>query len=69
MLLSVFAHSLKLAGIKKSPEEVLEMIEEIEEVTIRRDGKEFSKITRLARRQAEMVKAINLLTVFSSISA
>lgn len=69
MLLSVFARRLKLAGIKKSPEEVLEMLEEIEEVTIRRDGKEFSKITRLARRQAEMVKAINLLTVFSSISA
>jgi len=69
MLLSVLAHRLKLAGAKRSPEEVLEMLEEIEEVTIRRDGKEFSKITKLTREQAETVEAINLLTVFGSISA
>lgn len=69
MLLSVLSHRLKLAGIKKSPEEILEMLEEIEEVTIRRDGKEFSKITRLTKEQAETIEAMNLLRVFSPRSA
>lgn len=69
MLLSVLAHRLKLAGIKKSPEEILEMFEEIEEVTIRRDGKEFSKITKMTREQVDIAKAIKILAVFSFISA
>ena len=67
MLLSVLAHRLKLAGIKESPEEVLEMLEEIEEVTIRRDGKEFSKVTRLTKEQADLIRALGVMEMFHSL--
>ncbi|MCS4540760.1 MAG: hypothetical protein HY929_00325 [Euryarchaeota archaeon] len=50
-----------------SAEEVLDMPEEIEEVTICRDGKEFSKITKLTREQSETIKALKVMGVFQSL--
>lgn len=67
MLLSVLAYKLKRAGVKQSPDEVLEMLEEVEEVTFRRGGKEFSKITRLTKEQADTIKALGVMEIFQSL--
>lgn len=64
MLLSILAYRLKRAGVSQSPEGALEMLEEIEEVTFRRGGKEFSKITRLTKEQTDVIKALGVMEVF-----
>lgn len=69
MLLSVLSSRLKEAGIKKSAEEVLDILDEIEEATLRHNEKEFSKITKLTGEQTEIVEALNLSTAFNQASA
>jgi transposase len=66
MLLSILACKLRRAKIEQSPDEVLDMLEEIEEVTFRRGEKEFSKITRLTIEQKNVIKALGVMGRFQS---
>jgi transposase len=67
MLLSIIAYRLRRSGVRQSPDEILEMLEEIEEVTFRRGGKEFSKITKLTKEQVDMIKVLGVMEMFRAL--